>query len=464
MPRKTQNIHSLSRGYVRSSMSKFNLFNLYKKNPIRYNGRTLYQQKWTAKAETRAYHGEHLTESRWKTIFNPSLETVAQLDASLKGSRVDATPISMQTYASLEKRLEVALFRAMFASSVRQARQFIRSGDVKVNGIVIKHPSFPLRSGDVFSVEPDKVLFAMGRSKPSLDEALKVDRNQIAAWNQHVHNASSSPRAVYELLQARPKSLDTINSKTSDAKIDIQKYNEDKQNSIKVQQDKVTKSFLLDQILKLGSGSKDVNAATFAEFGDIDSQKAVSLYQKFADSKHPLITNNSYEEIKKYLETKKEEVANNDEKHLLRLTKQVLGEIQKSRWETIRKDGQASQINENSKTIPFTTEYFKGLYFHEKLDKEKIKEDESSAKVYLPWQRGLFGRKDLSKPYFTPWTPRPFIGCFAIYPAHLEISFKTCHAVYVRDPIARPGQSEVITPFPDHVHERAYMYYARNGM
>ena len=68
----------------------------------------------------------------------------------------------------MEKRLEIALFRSMFASSVRQARQFILGGYVKVNGVVIKHPSFP-QSGDVFSVDPEKVLFALGKTKPSLE-------------------------------------------------------------------------------------------------------------------------------------------------------------------------------------------------------------------------------------------------------------------------------------------------------
>ena len=55
----------------------------------------------------------------------------------------------LQTYGTLEKRLEIALFRSMFASSVRQARQFILGGYVKVNGVVINtHPS-PYKAGCV---------------------------------------------------------------------------------------------------------------------------------------------------------------------------------------------------------------------------------------------------------------------------------------------------------------------------
>ena len=37
-------------------------------------------------------------------------------------------------YAPVERRLDTAIFRALFASSTRQARQFVVHGYVKVNG------------------------------------------------------------------------------------------------------------------------------------------------------------------------------------------------------------------------------------------------------------------------------------------------------------------------------------------
>lgn len=44
------------------------------------------------------------------------------------------TPYMQMTFAPLERRLDVAIFRAMFASSTRQARQFVIHGGVTVNG------------------------------------------------------------------------------------------------------------------------------------------------------------------------------------------------------------------------------------------------------------------------------------------------------------------------------------------
>lgn len=45
-----------------------------------------------------------------------------------------AIPYMQMTYAPLERRLDTAVFRAMFASSIRQARQFVVHGAVTVNG------------------------------------------------------------------------------------------------------------------------------------------------------------------------------------------------------------------------------------------------------------------------------------------------------------------------------------------
>lgn len=465
MPRRTQNINSMARGRVRASMNKYNLFNLYKKPNVNYQGKTLYQQKWVAKAETRAYHGEHLTEGRWKELFNPSLESVAQLDASLKGIEVPPTPMPLQTYAALEKRLEYALFRALFASSVRQARQFILGGHVKVNGVVIKHPSFPLTGGDTFSVNPEKVLLAMGRVKPSVEKAVKVDNQQIATWNKFVKMSKESPREVWELKQTKPASLDSLREGSLSNKQKIRKFNEQIDKNMIKEQKNTNRESILARILTSTAGKEESEITTelFKSYGDVDAKKCIEVFQKLNDAKHSLLANHSEEAIKKFISTKSTEFESKEEAKLASLIKQILNEVVKSRLEAIRVNASKSKLSE-SQSIPYSPHFSENLKLHKKLDKDAVIENESSAVVNLPWQKGLFGRQDPSKPYFTPWVPRPFIGCFAILPAHIEISFSTCHAVYLRDPVARPGHSEVISPFPDHVHERAYMYYARKGL
>lgn len=44
------------------------------------------------------------------------------------------TPYLNMVYAPTERRLDTAIFRALFASSTRQARQFVVHGYVRVNG------------------------------------------------------------------------------------------------------------------------------------------------------------------------------------------------------------------------------------------------------------------------------------------------------------------------------------------
>jgi len=44
------------------------------------------------------------------------------------------TPYMHMTYFPTERRLDTAVWRALFASSARQARQFVVHGSVKVNG------------------------------------------------------------------------------------------------------------------------------------------------------------------------------------------------------------------------------------------------------------------------------------------------------------------------------------------
>jgi len=52
----------------------------------------------------------------------------------------------------LELRLDNTVFRAGFASSRNQARQFVRHGHIKVNGKRVTIPSYTLRKGDVVSL------------------------------------------------------------------------------------------------------------------------------------------------------------------------------------------------------------------------------------------------------------------------------------------------------------------------
>lgn len=128
----------------------------------RVNTATFFQQKWTAKSLTRAYHGEYVREKQWQKMFRPFTPAVVPLDAGElaefdgseqaegRGSGKDADPSKKHyeqqripymgmVFGPMERRLDQAIFRALFASSARQARQFVVHGGVTVNGKRVRY-------------------------------------------------------------------------------------------------------------------------------------------------------------------------------------------------------------------------------------------------------------------------------------------------------------------------------------
>ncbi|PWW79370.1 alpha-L RNA-binding motif-containing protein, partial [Tuber magnatum] len=186
-------LHALRKPRFRQSWSKYALYNLSRMPQPRIPlQKTFFQQKWAAKAEVRHYHGEHLTNRQWQNIFRHTMKASVPMQnarlvlhngsemamgrgSGLQGDegygRVKPVPYMSQLFWPMERRLDMAVHRALFASSARQARQFVVHGFVKVNGKKMVHPGYMLNPGDMFSVDQDQVLFATGQPKRSLKNA-----------------------------------------------------------------------------------------------------------------------------------------------------------------------------------------------------------------------------------------------------------------------------------------------------
>lgn len=140
---------------VRMSWNRFNLYHLARLRQLPIESLTFYQQKWKAKAMTRFYHGELVGEKRWERMFKRRINAVVPMspqymaahdgsdESAGRGSGLEKAtkrrpnefvPYTHMLYAQMERRLDTAVFRALFASSIRQARQFVLRGCVKVNG------------------------------------------------------------------------------------------------------------------------------------------------------------------------------------------------------------------------------------------------------------------------------------------------------------------------------------------
>ncbi|MGB2756414.1 MAG: 30S ribosomal protein S4 [Acidimicrobiia bacterium] len=87
----------------------------------------------------------------------------------------------------LEARLDNVVFRAGFAASRSQARQFVRHGHVNVNGKKVTIPSFSVRKGDVIELrEKAKEMIVIRHNLDTLDRS-------APAW---LEVTSGSPKAT----------------------------------------------------------------------------------------------------------------------------------------------------------------------------------------------------------------------------------------------------------------------------
>ena len=81
----------------------------------------------------------------------------------------------------LESRLDNVVFRASFAASRSQARQFVRHGHVLVNGKKVTIPSFTVRKGDVVELgEKAKAMIVIRHNLDTLDRAIPAWLDVVA--------------------------------------------------------------------------------------------------------------------------------------------------------------------------------------------------------------------------------------------------------------------------------------------
>ncbi|EPS45313.1 hypothetical protein H072_700 [Dactylellina haptotyla CBS 200.50] len=217
-------LYALKRPYPRQSWNKHNVYNIYRYRLPSTNNRTFFQQKFKAKQETRRFHGEYLTERKWNSMFRHTLRGVVRMNPAEmaandgssavagRGSGLDINPIfkrgmkrtdaheppipfAQMTFAPLERRLDTAVYRALFASSVRQARMMCLHGKVSVNGVKMPHAGYMLNPGDMFSIDPVLVMKAIGtagsRVYTKLSEKAKEDL-QIAIEEAQSKKKSST--------------------------------------------------------------------------------------------------------------------------------------------------------------------------------------------------------------------------------------------------------------------------------
>ena len=427
----------VQRQKIRQTWNKYNLYNLSRAEVPKLADRTFFQQKWTAKSLTRAYHGETIREKKWTRMFRRTIKSVVPMDfkalaeqdgseqAAGRGSGLEPppdqkprsyprTPYLNMTYAPIERRLDTAIFRALFASSTRQARQFVVHGNVKVNGKQVSHltqvrnnlaerisqmiyPGYQLNPGDMFQVDPEKVLFATGAPKDS--------RERRAGRRIRARASSKALREEPETPESQEPS-----SPSPPPPDDPTKTPKDGLKSLLAQ----AKALLSDPNDKLPAKRKQ------------DLRSFQRMVKRTLSRPNAIETST----LDKQLED-------------------IVARITPSSPTT-----SVTPAKEPASDLPTLSS--------PDLQAQAATLSQDQLKTLrAALQESRENPVDASKPYATPWRPRPWMSAFAFIPRYLEVHQKICSAVYIRHPVARPGLAEVPTPYGLEFNALAHNWYLR---
>jgi hypothetical protein len=283
-------------------------------------------------------------------------------------------------------------------------------------------PGYLLNPGDLFQVEPERVMFATGAPKN------KVERRE-------------GRLAKKATTEGKSKTADDETSKKAKEETKSEELTEQEEK----EQAKESLKDLLTKAKTIMSREKTVLPAKKKQ--ELRSfQKSVrSVLSKSATS--TVLTDSLENQFSELLGRLKAKVATTKSK----------GEQQK------RTPGHLESRNEepsNAASSQLREAFNNATEDPESLDTSELsKEEVGILKQALAQMRD--NPIDSSKPYATPWRPRDYMAAFAFVPRYLEVHHKICAAVYLRHPVARPGFSEVPSPFGDSILTPAFVWYLR---
>ena len=128
-----------------------------------------YGTQLMAKQKLKCHYG-YITEKQFRNLF--------QKASNIRGNT------SENLIELLERRLDAAVYRMKFVTTIFAARQFVSHGHVKVNGKKVTIPSFNLQDGDVIEVKEKSrdmpiVLEAISSTERDAPEYLSVDYDKM---------------------------------------------------------------------------------------------------------------------------------------------------------------------------------------------------------------------------------------------------------------------------------------------
>lgn len=302
----------------------------------------------------------------------------------------------------------------------------------------MRHPSYLLNPGDMFQVQPESVLFATGKKKPSENKgggeaAQKGEDGGEEAEAEDVENLEAEEAAV-EVESPGPKDVEAISPVA--AKVAANGKYEGKYNDHPL-------VFLTKQakyMLKQQKG--DLRVKQKQRFRDFIKASRAALSRAGRPGGGEAVASDKLvvDEINSML------------RELIISNPNIGARAQREGAFTAEEVSKASEPAEKEETQVEKKEEGPEKYLMSDAQVKQMNE------VLRKWEENP---ADDSKPYLTPWEPRRYMSAFAYIPRYLEVNQNICAAVYLRHPVARQRYAEVPTPFPPPVMQLAFNWYLR---
>lgn len=285
----------------------------------------------------------------------------------------------------------------------------------------MKLPGYPLNPGDLFQVQPERVMFATGAPKNKAERREGRLAKKATAEKANAAEGETSEKAKEEETKSEELTEEEDKAKAKESLKD-----------------------LLAKAKTIMSREKSVLPAKKKQELRGFQRSVRSVLSK--SDKSTILTES--------LETQFSEL-------LDKLKAKVIEPKAKEEQKQLSSNRQVKDKSSDHATSAELREAFnKATEDPESLDTSELsQEDVGILKQALAQMRD--NPIDSSKPYATPWRPRDYMSAFAFIPRYLEVHHKICAAVYLRHPVARPGFSEVPSPFGDSIQTPAFAWYLR---
>lgn len=281
------------------------------------------------------------------------------------------------------------------------------------------YPGYMLNPGDMFSVDPERVLYATGAPKPRQQVSGGAKKAAAAEGEEASEEASEEPQeeASSEETEVKASKKDAAESESTAQDGPVAKTPEQ------------TKEILRRLMLRakwITEGAK----------GNLSGRRLKDLRRLRTSIRHTMSNFGARKSVESTNVTL-EELTNTLEDVVSKIPEQHLPA------------SEASKSSESDAQTPGT-------------QKEAEHSPSKDAQLlYKALQRAHENPVDHSKPYRTPWRPRDYMSAFAFIPRYLEVNQNICSAVYLRHPVARPGIAEVPTPVSSEISGLIFNWYLR---